>query len=173
MAIDQNNDRQRKSGADHPIDCGKIHELLFAYMSHELGEGQAVLVHEHLRHCKTCSEEALKIQRTLDLLKSHDPAESVAAEFSPKRRRRLIWMMAHPLIAKCIKHHIVTSLVIAVVFVAALLTVLLLVWRRDEQPRALPPVIMGAEKPDASPPPQLEHIEPYDPPQPPPSIVSP
>lgn len=173
MAIDKENSRQGKSGAEHPIDCGKIRELLFAYMSHELGEGQSVLVHEHLRRCEACAGEALKIQRTLDLLKSHDPAESVAAEFSPKRRQRLIWLMAHPFMAKCIKHHRVTSFVLAAVFVAIVLALILLLWRRQEPPTALPPVIMGVGKPDASPPPQLEHIEPYDPPEPPPSIVSP
>lgn len=173
MAIDKDNSRQRKSGTEHPIDCGKIRELLFAYLSHELGEGQAVLVHEHLRHCKACSEEALKIQRTLDILKSHDPAASVAAEFSPRRRQRLIWLMAHPFIAKCIKHHIATSLILSAIFVAALLSALLLLWRREEPPTALPPVNLSTERPVTTPLPPLEPLEPYDPPEPPPSIVSP
>lgn len=139
MATERTQGRSpEKPSVEYPLDCGKIREMLFEYMSHELGNPQSLLVREHLRHCEACSGAAQKIQRTIDLMRRHDPGESVPSVISPKRRRRLIWMMEHPLVANCLKHYKVTSLVVAVIVLIVTFLYLLTVRYPDFMQRELP-----------------------------------
>ena len=140
MAIDDNKTRPPKSSGVHRVDCGQIRELLFAYLTHELGDAQSLLVREHLRHCPDCATEAREMQETVDLIKQNDPAASVATSFAPKRRKRLIWLMEHPFIAKCIKHNRITSLVVMIVVLAILFAILWSLRIYREEVTALPPV---------------------------------
>ena len=146
MAIDDNKTRPPKSSGVHRVDCGQIRELLFAYLTHELGDAQSLLVREHLRHCPDCATEAREMQETVDLIKQNDPAASVATRFAPKRRKRLIWLMEHPFIAKCIKHNRITSLVVMIVVLAILFAILWSLRIYREEVTALPPVRLELPK---------------------------
>lgn len=162
MATERTRGRSpEKPNVEYPLDCGKICELLFEYMSHELGDSQSLLVREHLRHCETCSSTALKFQKTIDLMKRHDPAGSVPTAISPKRRRHLIWLMEHPFVAKCLKHYKMTSLVVAVIVLIVAFLYLLTVRYPDFMQRELPryPVRLNVAEPQPYFPP-LQHHEP-------------
>lgn len=162
MATERTQGRSpEKSDVEYPINCGKIHEMLFEYMAHELGDPQSLLVREHLRHCEACSETAMKFKETIALMRRHDPAESVAAAISPKRRRRLIWLMEHPFVAKCLHHYKITSLVVALLVLILAFLYLLSVRYPDLMQRDLPrfPVRLKVAEPQPSPPP-LQHLDP-------------
>ena len=146
--------RKKKPGGGHPVDCATIRGELFAYLSHELGDGQSTLVREHLRRCPACSEEAVRIQKVVAALRLHDPGEAAAPAFEGRRRRRLLWLMAHPFIAACVRHHVATSIVVAVVLLAVATLVVMRVVRFALPPKALPPVELirdGGEAPETPP----------------------
>ncbi len=162
MATERTRERSpEKPDVEYPLDCGKIREILFEYMSHELGDPQSLLVREHLRHCEACSDTAQKFQKTITLMRRHDPAESVVSAISPKRRRRLIWLMEHPFVAKCLKHYKVTSLVVALIVLVVVFLYLLSIRYPDFIQRELPriPVRLNVTEPQQDPPP-LQHPDP-------------
>lgn len=146
--------RKTTPGGGHAVDCEKIRGQLFDYLSHELGGGPSTLVREHLRRCPACSEEAARIQKVVEALRSHDPGEAAAPAIEGRRRRRLLWLMAHPFIAACVRHHVVTSIVVAVVLLAVATLVVMRVVRFPLLPKALPPVELildGGEAPETPP----------------------
>lgn len=160
-----------KPNVAYPLDCGKIRDMLFEYMSHELGDPQSLLVREHLRHCEACSDTAQKFQKTIEFMRRHDPAESVAAAISPKRRRRLIWLMEHPFVAKCLKHYKMTSLVVAVLVLIVTFLYLLTIRYPDFMQRDLPrfPVRLKVDEPQPTLAP-LQHLTPPPLDEPPPPL---
>ncbi len=148
--------------------------MLFEYMSHELGDPQSLLIREHLRHCEGCSEAAMKLQKTIDWMKRNDPAESMPTEISPKRRRRLIWLMEHPFVARCLKHYKRTSLVVAVIVMILVFLYLLTIQYPDFMKRELPrfPVRLNLVAPPPDPPVlQQPALLPLEEPQPPPDLL--
>jgi len=167
MATEKTKGRPLNSGAEHPLDCAVIRELLFSYMADELGDGQTVLVREHLRHCESCAEEALKIQQTIELVRGNDPAASVSDGFSAKRRRRLLWLMEHPFVAKCLRHYRVTSLVLTVLALVVIFFMMMLVKIHENKIRALPSVRLITVEPGRT------ELPPIGLPEPPPAIGPP
>ena len=167
MATEKTKGRPLNSGAEHPLDCAVIRELLFSYMAHELGDGQTVLVREHLRHCESCAEEALKIQQTIELVRGNDPAASVSDGFSAKRRRRLLWLMEHPFVAKCLRHYRVTSLVLTVLALVVIFFMMMLVKIHENKIKALPSVRLITVEPGRT------ELPPIGLPEPPPAIGPP
>lgn len=158
----------------HPVACEKIREMLFDYQSRELGDSQSLLVREHLRHCEACSNAAAKLQQTIDLMKRHDPAASVPTEISPKRRRRLIWLMEHPLVATCLKHYKRTSLVVALIVLILVFLYLLTIQYPDFMQRELPRFPVRLKLVDPSPePPVLQQLAPLPDEDPPPPVLLP
>lgn len=128
MATNRNREQGAKpSGAKHPIDCSRIQPMLFDYLAHELGERQSLLVREHLRHCGDCTEEAAALQQTLVLMQRHDPGVSAPSALTSKRRRRLLWLMQHPFVARCLGHPRLTAFVVSVVVLTAIFVYLLTV----------------------------------------------
>ena len=150
MATEKTTGRPLNSGAEHPLDCAVIRELLFSYMAHELGDGQTVLVREHLRHCESCAEEALRIQKTIELVRGNDPADFVSDGFSAKRRRRLLWLMEHPFVAKCLKHYRVTSLILMGIALVFIFFMMMLVKIQENKIEALPSVRLITVEPGHS-----------------------
>ena len=67
-----------------------------------------------------------------------DPAKAAPDGFAGRRRRRLVWLMAHPLCAFAVRHHRATALAGAAALLAALLAALFALKARDEE--LLPPV---------------------------------
>ncbi|MDD5705161.1 MAG: zf-HC2 domain-containing protein [Kiritimatiellae bacterium] len=113
-----------------PVECGQIEEVLFDYMSRELGDAQSLLVHEHLRHCASCRRAAAEMQKTMDFLRAHDPGLGVAAHLSESRRRRLIRAVMHPVMDWIIVHHWLVALLAAVAVIGAALALTTLCYGR-------------------------------------------
>ena len=119
-------------GADTPlpegtrkVPCDRIEEVLFSYMARELGPSQSLLVREHLRRCPSCRAKAADIRRTLEILGEHDPAADAPEELSPRRRRRVMWTKAHPVLDFIFVHHALASLAVALAITALVLWYLL------------------------------------------------
>ena len=146
--------RKTTPGGGRSVDCEKIRGQLFDYLSHELGGGPSTLVREHLRRCPACSEEAARIQKVVEALRSHDPGAAAAPAFEGRRRRRLLWLMEHPFIGACVRHHVATSIVVAVVLLAVATLIVMRVVHFALPPKALPSVeliLNGGEAPDNPP----------------------
>lgn len=111
-------------GASGRVDCWRIEEVLFDYLSRELGEQQSLLVREHLRHCDPCRRQAAQLQSTVDLLRAQDPAATVVACLSNPRRRRLLRVLLHPVLDWIIRHHVMTAVLAALVALGVVLLVL-------------------------------------------------
>ena len=67
-----------------------------------------------------------------------DPAKAAPQGFSGRRRRRIAWLMGHPVFAFVARHHRATALLGAAAVVALALAALFAIERRDE--KVLPPV---------------------------------
>lgn len=101
------------------MSCEKIQEVLFDYMSHELGEKQSLLVREHLLHCEECRREAAEIQKTLDILLGD--TEIVPPEhLSRSVRERLRRVLLHPVLDWLYEHRRVAAMTLAVLVIAIL-----------------------------------------------------
>lgn len=140
MATNRNREhRSTRSGAKYPIDCSRIQPMLFDYVSRELGDRKSMLVREHLRHCADCRKEAVDLQQTLVLMKHNDPGDSAPSALTGKRRKRLLWLMQHPFISRCLGHprltaFFVTVIVLTIIFIY-LLTVRYPDFIRSDLPR--------------------------------------
>lgn len=102
--------------------CASVQELLFDYMSGELGEKQSLFIREHLLHCKECSREAKQIEETVTLLKSAPRVSD--AHLSPTVRKRLERAVLYPFFEFVYLHRKATAwtvalLVMVLIFVIA------------------------------------------------------
>ncbi|NLB69995.1 MAG: hypothetical protein GX804_10020 [Lentisphaerae bacterium] len=91
----------------------------------------------------------------------HDPAESAPKRFEAKKRKRLIWLMEHPFVARCLKYHKTTAFIIMVILLVLTLVLLLSVRFYNEKISALPPVRLEHSEDEKIPEP-LETVKPYD-----------
>lgn len=117
---------------DGPVDCRQIQSVLFDYMARELGDGQSLLVREHLRHCDACRREAAAMQETVELLRAHDPGRLAAPRLSEGRRRRLLRALLHPVMDWIIVHHWLVAALAALLLLGGLLGLLALFGRQPD-----------------------------------------
>jgi len=101
------------------VPCKDIQSVLFDYMTHELGDKQSWLVHEHLLHCEECRREAASIQATLDLLRS-DTSVVVPEHLPNSIRRRLERAILHPVLDWIYEHRRLVAGVLAIGIIALL-----------------------------------------------------
>lgn len=105
-----------KSGyvwGEQPLKCDEIQAVLFAYMSHELGESQSVLVREHIRKCDSCRAEAAELKETLAMLNQSDVGHT-RLRLSDDRRKRIMLAVFHPVINWIDMHHKSVSIALAI-----------------------------------------------------------
>lgn len=129
----------------HPMKCEEIQDVLFDYMSRELGDARSELVRAHLKKCPACQEAAAQIQSTLDLLKqASDDQSGVATSLSAEHRERLSRAVLHPVLDWMYRHHIIVSIVAAGIALGLLMLALrqIHIWRQD-RPTPGPPVMIG------------------------------
>jgi anti-sigma factor RsiW len=88
-------------------------------MSHELGDKQSWLVHEHLLHCEECRREAASIEATLELLRS-DTSVVVPEHLPNTIRRRLERAILHPVLDWIYEHRRLVAWVMAIGIIALL-----------------------------------------------------
>ncbi len=108
---------QLKSGyiwGEQPLKCDEIQAVLLAYMTHDLGETQSILVREHIRKCDSCRAEAAEIEETFSLLRQTG-GTSDHLHLSDERRKRILLAVFHPAINWIDLHHKLVSVVLAVV----------------------------------------------------------
>ena len=123
--MNDNADSAARTGADPfrgKILCSDIGEVLFDYMTHELGEARSLLVREHLRKCETCQARAAEIQATLDLLAGASVGRRAVPErLSDAHHARLLRALTHPLLDWIYTHHVLISVLTAALVLAATL----------------------------------------------------
>ena len=108
-----------------PMRCEDIRDVLFEYMTRELGPARSGLVREHLRRCPGCQQAVAEIQGTLDLLRAAPPRDDeVPSVLTPERRKRIAWSVMHPLLDAIYRYHVIVSFIVAIVVVLAVLFVL-------------------------------------------------
>jgi hypothetical protein len=123
------------------LKCEDIQDLLFAYMSRELGDIQSSVVREHIRKCDACRAEASEIEATLAALHQSSGAgvlESV--RLTDERRARILRAVFHPVIDWIDVHHRMVSLALAL-FVLVLAFVALWnfkPWKREPVEEGIP-----------------------------------
>ena len=101
------------------VPCKDIQAVLFDYMSHELGDKQSWLVHEHLLHCEECRREAAAIQETIDILR-RDASVEIPEHLPDSMRRRLERAILHPVLDWIYEHRRLVAAVLAVGIIALL-----------------------------------------------------
>jgi anti-sigma factor RsiW len=112
---------QPASAAPEPrLPCAEIRALLFAYMTRELGAARSELVRVHVRKCAACRAAAAEMQAALDCLRAASPPPQAARlQLSDARRRRVRRACMHPLLARIERHHVLVSILLAALVVAA------------------------------------------------------
>lgn len=134
-----------------PVQCEDIQDVLFDYMSRELGAARSDLVREHLRKCENCQAVAQEVQSTLDLLHSASRLDAGDKRLTDDRHRRVLRALTHPVIHWIERHHILVSFAVAGLVLLAVLVVLkrARIWETDEfQPG--PAIMIGTNQPPAS-----------------------
>ena len=117
--------RQKSPGAEdvsllpEAVPCEKIQEVLFDYMSRELGDKQSWLVHEHLRHCATCRKAAAELEETVALLRK-DAAGQPPEHLSKGIRRKLEILFLHPVLDWIYEHRHLVAAVISILIIGLL-----------------------------------------------------
>jgi len=134
------------------VRCEDIRDLLFDYMSRELGKARSELVREHIRRCEDCKRQAAEIQSTLDLLNAAGKeSDHIPSRLSDERRKKLYWWYSHPIMRWIEKHHIVFSLAITLIVIAVLTFVLSRAKIFEEEPEVdIFPVWIGDKLPNAT-----------------------
>jgi len=140
------NGKDRSIPKETRISCGEIQELLFDYITRELGEGRSVLVREHLRKCPECQRAAACMQSTFELLHAGSRDwEGLPSRLSDERRARIVFAFAHPVLDWAYRRHVLVSIIITVIALTLLTGVLYHVkTRRSLTDDPGIPVIIGA-----------------------------
>lgn len=101
------------------VSCEKIQEVLFDYMSRELGDKQSWLVHEHLLHCESCRREAAVLEKTVAALRT-DKSITAPEHLSNGVLRRLERALLHPVLDWIYVHRHLVAAVLAILIVGIL-----------------------------------------------------
>ncbi len=125
------------------MNCEDIQEVLFDYMTRELGDSRSALVREHVRRCPDCSRAAAQIQETLTLLEDEKDGD-MPEQLSEKHRARIVRSILHPALDWIYRNHVTFSLIMAAIVIIMALCVLRMVTQIvKEIPKTTPPVIIG------------------------------
>ena len=105
--------------------CEEIQQLLFEYMTRELGQGRSDIVREHIRKCDKCRKEAAEIQAVFDVLRTASKSETgIPEHLSEDRRARIFRAFTHPIINWIERHHVIVSIIAAITIIVAVFIVL-------------------------------------------------
>lgn len=124
---------------DARMKCDEIRDLLFDYMSRELGSARSVLVREHVRKCAECRAAAAEMQETIRALREASrSSEGLPVHLSDVRRLRVQRAYMHPVIAWVERHHVAVSIVVAALVI---ITIFVRVRQRTAWNLRVPPGI--------------------------------
>lgn len=139
------------------LSCEDIQPLLFAYMTRELGQARADVVREHIRKCEKCQAAGAEIQATLDALRGSSELDSTLPDrLSDKHRERIIWAFTHPVMDWIDRHHVLVSVLVAILVIGLTFIIVRVVetWP-EEVLEPGPTVIIGEPPADYKPAPQV------------------
>ncbi|MBN2302782.1 MAG: zf-HC2 domain-containing protein [Lentisphaerae bacterium] len=130
------------------LKCDDIQALLFSYMTRELGSARSDLVREHIRKCPVCQAAAADVQAALDALRDSSAFDDqLPKRLSDKRREHIVWAYTHPVMDWIDRHHVMVSMIIAAIALAAAIALVRIVEKWPENlPEPGPTVIIGAPK---------------------------
>lgn len=105
--------------------CADIKANLSAYCSGELDPATKSKLDEHLAICENCRADLEEYKSVVNvLLANTDDAITAPKTISPKKRKRMLWLMEHRFFALCVTYHRITALVFSIVIVALILIAL-------------------------------------------------
>ena len=131
--------------------CEELKEVLFDYMTRELGGSRSDLVRKHLRKCPDCSHTASEIEETLTLLQNDSKQVSHIPEtLSDEHRKRVIRSITHPILDWMYRYHRLVSTITAIVVIAAVYFLVTRISSRiTESPESGPPVMIRHDDPES------------------------
>lgn len=97
--------------------CKDVQDRLTDYMSRELGTYVSEAIRVHLTSCKDCSRIADDLARTMDVLRGADAQHAAPERLSADHRKRITRSYTHPFLHWLETHHVVISLIAAIVVV--------------------------------------------------------
>lgn len=107
------------------LKCEDVRDVLFDYMSRELGPARSVLVREHLRRCESCQAAAAEMQTATEFLrKASQDTGGTPLRLSEERRARVRRAVRHPVWYWIGQHNVVVSVVAVILFMLVLAVVL-------------------------------------------------
>ena len=136
--------RPDHNAGPHPLPCHEIQDLMLDFMQHDLGDGRSDLVREHIRRCPDCQARFHELQHTLGILHDAPFARGVLPQHLSRRHHdRLVRAMMHPVLEWIYVHHILVSILIALIELAMTLAGLrrFQIWRESVAPGI--PVVIG------------------------------
>ena len=118
----------------HRVKCDIIQSMLLDYLNRELDPVRSDMVWKHLKKCAECEKEAKEMETTLAVLRkaSQYPA-GVPDHLSEKHRASIVRALTHPVLHWMEKYHVMSSLVVAVIVIAAIVAYLRWVEQHTDQ----------------------------------------
>lgn len=105
--------------------CAAIKASLFAYCADELDSATRKEVESHLKTCTNCRLDLEEYKRVIDVLLANSKQEiTVPRTISPRKRKRMLWLMGHPFFAFCVAHHRLTALIVSLTTIIIILVAL-------------------------------------------------
>ena len=133
--------------------CEEIQQLLFDYMTRELGEGRSDIVREHIRKCEQCRKAAAEIQSVLDALRAAAKTEKGIPDHLTEDRRALILRaFSHPIIHWIERHHVIVSILAAITIIIASFIILrqIIIYKGRTEPGITVTIGTGANEDHSS-----------------------
>lgn len=138
--------------------CAAIKAYLSAYCADELDSATRKEVDEHLAACSSCRADFDEHKSVINVLLANSSKDmNVPRTISPRKRKRMLWLMGHPFFAFCVAHHrmtaLIVSLTIVTLIIAALLTIKIIVEREKPVSAAVTIIVEdpAAELPELDP----------------------
>ena len=91
-------------------------------------------VANYVLDCSNCQAEAKQIKEALDFLNSTHTSENMPTRLSSKRRKLIARSFMHPILDFIYRHHIIISIITAIITIAATLCILrqVKVWHNEK-----------------------------------------
>jgi predicted anti-sigma-YlaC factor YlaD len=131
--------------------CEVIESMLLDYINRELDPVRSDMVWKHLKKCADCEREVREMESTLAVLRSASRDRAgVPDRLSDKHRASMVRALTHPILHWMERYHVVSSLVVAVIVIAAIIGYLRWVETHPEKPpKYEDPVVVNLGLPPA------------------------
>lgn len=104
--------------------CEDVQANLVAYITNDAGYARTELIKKHLENCTACQTESAQIKEALNFLHGIHKDEDIPTKLSNKRRKLIIRSFMHPVLDFIYRHHIIISIIVAIITIAVSLCTL-------------------------------------------------